>query len=279
MLTYCFLSLKIPKKADYSEKDVKYKRDYHEDVVNFTRVAYFLELESYSGLIEYVWVSFDGHTNDPSLLGVPTFQSGAVFQEEVTGLNVYSSRNDTITSGEGFIGNLEFWPTTYIPGNEANVDGASDITYDIGDTNTGFGSYGSMQVHNTDTTETVFAFNRWSPASKAQGKLPVDLGIGNSVLADSRDWTGAANGDTYKKRNLKIFILGFLEKKKKSMKMSKAGTKGSTKNKKHKKGKNVQTLSKLEMISRLPISSVLFFIALGVVIGGTVFMATQGVAQ
>ena len=59
--------------------------------------------------------------------------------------------------------------------------------------------YGSMQVHNHDARQTLFALNHWSEGSRA------DLGIGNQPK-DNPDWTFAANAGSYKTKRLRVLV-------------------------------------------------------------------------
>ena len=59
--------------------------------------------------------------------------------------------------------------------------------------------YGSMQIHNHDAKQTLFAVNHWRDGEHA------DLGIGNSTGANP-DWTFAANADTYAAKRLRVFV-------------------------------------------------------------------------
>jgi len=93
-----------------------------------------------------------------------------------------------VKTGTGVDGWIEFWPCNYSAENAAKVPGASQTTYDFGDTmSTGTpNGYGSMQIHNLDAKQVVFAYNNW----KARGDG--DIGIGNRPT-DSPDWTFARN--------------------------------------------------------------------------------------
>jgi hypothetical protein len=70
--------------------------------------------------------------------------------------------------------------------------------YDFGDTGADkIPGYGCMQVHNWQSKQTVFAFNRFDGTA--------DLGIGNST-GKSRDWTFTANAGSYTLRRLTVFV-------------------------------------------------------------------------
>jgi sialate O-acetylesterase len=119
----------------------------------------------------------------------------------VNNLTVLSNL-ETIPSGNGIGGNLEFWPSNYGPLNSAKVPGASAQIWDIGDEFVAPGAgYGSMQVHHTTARHTIFAINNWRAGPKA------DLGIGNSS-GDNRtkDWTFANNAAQYDSGRLRVLI-------------------------------------------------------------------------
>ena len=166
---------------------------------DFNRVAYFLELGNGAGGVDWVWVAMDAFTDDPGKIGVPTSGSGAMWQTGVTGMEVRSN-TERVRSGEGLVGNLEFWPHNYSPANEAGVAGADAGVFDFGDTpGEPRDGYGSMQVHDTAGKRTVFAFNRW------KGGVGADLGIGNSD-GQTRDWTFKGNAASYWHRRLRVFV-------------------------------------------------------------------------
>ncbi len=104
-------------------------------------------------------------------------------------------------------GNIEFWRSNYGTGNGAGVPGASGGVYDFGDGDAGTSAgYGSMQVHNHDAGQVVFAYNAWGSGGRIG-----DLGIGNNTLLTSTDgrinldWTFRNNAGGYEIAN--IFVL------------------------------------------------------------------------
>jgi len=80
------------------------------------------------------------------------------------------------------------------------VPNASAESYDFGDepTDPAVG-YGSMQVHNHDARQTLFALNHWREGSRA------DLGIGNQATGNP-DWTFAANAGNYPVKRLRVLV-------------------------------------------------------------------------
>jgi len=166
----------------------------------FDRVAYCLELEDASGATHAVYVSMDAFTDSLDKIGVPTFQSGVHFQQNVVHLNIFSNVKSLVTGTSLDGGNLEFWPNNYGPNNVAKVPNASSATFDFGDEPAEpADGYGSMQVHNHDAKQTVFALNHWREGQRA------DLGIGNAPDGNP-DWTFAANAGSYISKRLRIFV-------------------------------------------------------------------------
>ncbi len=140
----------------------------------FDRIANFLELQKADGNTDYLFVSMDAFTGDLSKIGVPTVASGARFQQNVANMNVYCSVKGVKAGTALPGGNIEFWPNNYGPGNVANVPNASSQVYDFGDEPAGpADGYGSMQIHNHDAKQTLFALNHWREGNGA------DVGIGS----------------------------------------------------------------------------------------------------
>jgi sialate O-acetylesterase len=167
----------------------------------FDRIGYFMELTTPDGARQWAWTSMAAFTEELAKLAIPTLASGSHFQLAVQDLTVLSNV-DSVTTGEGLAGNIEFWPHNYGPTNSANVDGASDTLWDFGDSPVPpADGYGSMQVHHTAAAETVFAINNWKAGASA------NLGIGNSS-ADPRttDWTFVANASSFEAARLRVFI-------------------------------------------------------------------------
>ncbi len=181
----------------------KYNVDDHWKIQKpFDRIAYLLELEDTHQNTQAIYVSMDAFTADAARIGVPVFGSGAFFQQNVTNLNVYSNVKDIVT-GTGLTGgNIEFWPNNYGGGNSAQVPNASSETLDFGDQIFDpADGYGSMQVHNHEARQTLFAINHWREGSRA------DIGIGNQPTG-SPDWTFAKNADSYRTMRLRVLVRG-----------------------------------------------------------------------
>ena len=205
------LSIKVPEAKEYRllydidlskiGRDVTYDTDNRARITQpIDRVAYFLELGDRAGNTQYLYVSMDAFTQALFKLGIPTLESGARFQQNVSGLNVYSNVKGIVTGLNLPGGNIEFWPNNYGPANSASVPNASSQVYDFGDEPAEpADGYGSMQVHNHDAKQTLFALNHWNEGGHA------DIGIGNQP-ANNPDWTFAANAGTYATKRLRVLV-------------------------------------------------------------------------
>jgi sialate O-acetylesterase len=205
------LLMKVPEAKDYRlvydldlgklGPNIQYDADNQKNIPpSFDRIAYFLELQHADGNTQYLYVSMDAFTGDLDKIGVPTFKSGAHFQQNVSNLNVYSNVKGIVTGAGLAGGNIEFWPNNYGPNNSAKVPNASGDVYDFGDEPTDpADGYGSMQVHNHDAKQTLFALNHWSEGGRA------DVGIGNRPT-DNPDWTFAGNAGSYQAKRLRVLV-------------------------------------------------------------------------
>ena len=203
--------LKVPEAKDYQlvydldlnklGPHIAYDVDRHTSLHNpFDRIAYFLELQDADRRPQYLYVSMDAFTDALGKIGVPTVPSGAFFQQNVTNMNVYSNVKGIVTGTSLAGGNIEFWPNNYGPANSAKVPHASSQVWDFGDEPSGPpDGYGSMQVHNHDARQTLFALNHWKEGSHA------DLGIGNQPTGNP-DWTFAGNAGSYKMKRLRVLV-------------------------------------------------------------------------
>ena len=181
--------------------DIQYKTDNHTILKGTVdRVAYAMELQDTKGATQWVYASMDAFTGDLAKLGVPTAASDAHFQQDVARLSV-SSNVPGIVTGENLDGgNIEFWPNNYGPMNSASVPNASDQTYDFGDQPSGpVEGYGSMQIHNHNAKQTLFALNQWRAGTGG------DAGIGNAPTGNP-DWTFAKNIETYAALRVRVFV-------------------------------------------------------------------------
>ncbi|HCE45297.1 MAG TPA: hypothetical protein DET40_17290 [Lentisphaeria bacterium] len=178
---------------------IKYDVDNHKTFKKpFDRIAYYVELKTETGGLQYVYVSMDAFTDDLGKIGVPTSESKASFQQLITNMNVHSNVKGIVT-GKGLKGNIEFWPNNYKEKNGKAVPNASDSVFDFGDEISKEMGYGSMQVHNYEAKQTIFAFNAWRDGKNA------DLGLGNST-GKSLDWTFTKNTSSYTVKRIKILV-------------------------------------------------------------------------
>jgi sialate O-acetylesterase len=121
-------------------------------------------------------------------------------QQTVNSLDVFSNAG-ALTSGTNVkAGNIEFWPDNYSAVNGRGISGASPSVYDFGDDpGNPRDGYGSMQVHNFASGQTVFSINHWKQGDRA------DIGIGNSP-GDTHDWTFTGNAGSYSKKRLCVYV-------------------------------------------------------------------------
>lgn len=194
----------LPRAAVYDTNTVIYAVDNHTKVGKFSRIAYYLELQKPNAPLQYVWVSMDAFTDDAGKIALPTRASGAVFQQLVSNLKVYSNVAG-VPTGARTEGNIEFWPYNYTAARKLKLDQATDGDFDSDDTNTGIDNFGSMQVHDRATGTTLFAYNLWGGRNGNNGAQ--DLGIGNCPTAGKRDWTRAENSATYSLRHLQVYVM------------------------------------------------------------------------
>ena len=196
-------SLQIENNANYSASEPAWCVDNSASVTSpIERIAYYLEIEN-SLRPEFIFVSMDAFTQDISKIGVPTFGSGAVFQQQVLDMDVFSNGVRVFTGEDWNSGNIEFWPTSYNAANTAGIPNASGATFDYGDERSLAGNFGSMQLHNHDVGrltvegtlgQVLFAYNNWNTGSNS------DLGIGNDSGANV-DFTGTAEAPRLHNKN------------------------------------------------------------------------------
>ena len=206
-----WLGVNVPEIKDYHmvyslnlakmARTISYDRDNHSKIDRpFDRIAYFVELDDENGNNQDVFVSMDAFTSDITKIGVPYFGSGEFYQQNVTNMDVFSNVGSIVTGTGLSGGNIEFWPNNYAQANSAHVPNASDDVFDFGDQPTEpADGYGSMQVHNHDARQTLFAINHWSEGPHA------DVGIGNQGQGNP-DWTFAGNAGNYTTMRLVVYV-------------------------------------------------------------------------
>jgi lysophospholipase L1-like esterase len=196
-------TLDIPTAANYKATLPAYAVNNSAQIGPISRVAYYLELQTATGDLQYLWASMAPFTTDARMIGVPTLSSGAQFQTNVTDLNVVSN-SPNVTTGTGLTGNVEFWPLNYQAANSASVPGASDTLFDFGD-NPSAGNYGSMQLHNIAAGQTLFSFSNWG-GNTNPGDVCLGMGNNPAPITGGVDWTFANNGAAYTIRSLQVLV-------------------------------------------------------------------------
>ncbi|HEV2320406.1 MAG TPA: sialate O-acetylesterase, partial [Verrucomicrobiae bacterium] len=206
-----WLNLNVPEIKEYHMvysldltgmgRKISYQVDDHRKLHRpFDRIAYFMELQDQDGNTQDLFVSMDAFTSDIAKIGVPCFGAGEFFQQNVTNMDVFSNVGSIVTGIGLSGGNIEFWPNNYAQANSAHVPNASDSVFDFGDQPIDpADGYGSMQVHNHDARQTLFAINHWSEG------LHADVGIGNQAQGNP-DWTFAGNAGNYTARRLVVYV-------------------------------------------------------------------------
>lgn len=180
--------------------EIRYDVDKHDEVRAFDRVGYLVELTAADGSMKHVFVSMKAFTDDITKIGIPTKQSGAMFQQSVSSLDIFSDVPGLKTGTGLETGNIEFWPHNYGMKNAGQVPGASEDIYDFGDeVVVPEEGYGSMQVHNTAAGQTIFSINNWRAADRA------DIGIGQGP-ANTPDWTFTANAGSWTSKRLRVYV-------------------------------------------------------------------------
>jgi len=199
--------LDIPADGEFNSDEINYSIDDSATIdFSFDRVAYHLELQKPGEERIWVFVSFPSITMHADKLGVPTFASGAEFKELLTDVHVESNHPNLTGLGSFDTGVIEFWGTNYAAGNGNAVPNADGSLYDFGDTQSSddTAGYGSMQIHDYESGETLFSYSSWGYASAGSGD---DLGIGNNPDAEGNpDWTFAQNSGDYEIKTLTVMV-------------------------------------------------------------------------
>lgn len=178
---------------------LKYDVNNSDSAGDFKTIAYLLELQPANEEVQAVFVTMDAFTANASEIGIPSSDPEVVVQQPLKNVHV-SSNVRGVATGAIRNANIEFWPHNYGPGNSGGVAGASSEIYDFGDSpGPPTVGYGSMQIHNTDAKQTIFAINHWRVGGKA------DIGIGNSE-GQTRDWTFTGTADRFPRKRLRIYV-------------------------------------------------------------------------
>ena len=162
------------------------------------QVAFWLQYKDAKDQDKWVFATIDAFSQKFEDYGVPTVD--IVNAREVDNLFAVSNV-EGFKSGFFPKGNIEFWGVNYGPGNAKKIPGASDTKYDFGDSPSNTGSYGSMQLHNFEHQQTVFAFNKFTAGATC------DLGIGNNPSTNPKanpDWSRSYSAKNYKSSRMVI---------------------------------------------------------------------------
>ena len=196
--------LDIPDDAEYNNQPIPYSVDSSSSIdFDFDRVAYYLELEKPNEDRTWVFVSFPSLTTHADKLGVPTFNSGTVYNQLLTDVEVQSNHENLSSLGVIDTGVIEFWGTNYGTSNSLGVPNGDDSTYDFADAQWSSDSagYGSMQIHDYESGQTLFAYNAWGSSNTDE------VGIGsNPDLDENPDWTFASNAAEYNLKSLTVLV-------------------------------------------------------------------------
>ena len=174
----------------------------------FDRIAFAMELVTKNeGEVRWVWVSMDAFTDNPMMIGIPYSGTGIYWQRMVTDMTV--ARSDTVsgsvTAGEHLDGNIEFWSSNYGVRTGLAGIGGDGSRFDFNDTPDGIptnSGYGSMQVHNWRTGETLFAFNKFGGGQQNW----LDLGIGTNTDGRQPDWTQTDTAQWFSSGKIYAFV-------------------------------------------------------------------------
>ena len=193
-------ALDIPSQPYYANNTPAYAVDNHAEVGSFSRIAYYLELVADDGTMQYVWTSMDAFTDDAAKIAIPTIASGALFQQRVNNLNVWSNVAG-VPTGTGRNGNIEFCPYNYGSARTLGLELASDLVYDADDTFADNGTYSCLQIHDSDTATPLLCYNGWGWGS-------CQLGIGRDQTGGQPDWTTHETLANWpKRRRLEVYVL------------------------------------------------------------------------
>jgi lysophospholipase L1-like esterase len=196
-------SLNISNSANYLAGG-GYNVDQRASVSNFTRVAYYVELQRSNAPLQYLWASMKTFTTNVNLIGVPTTANATTIQGLVTNLNVLSNARDIVNGTNLTGGTIQFWPWTYAASNSLDLLNASDSFFDWGNQPDTSSTYGCMELGNSAAAQMLFSFNNLT------GSGNCSLGIANSpgpgFWQVDYDWTGMNNAADYTVKTLQVFV-------------------------------------------------------------------------
>ena len=197
--------LPIPLTANFRNANaVPYSLNKSASVGPYDRIAYYMELKTPTGALEYVYASMDSFNNNAAQIGLPhNVNNPVIHQQIVSNMNVFSNKAG-VTMGTGIAtGNIEMWSTNYGGGTTGLIPTGTGA-FDWNDSGAGIGAgHGSFQVHNHGGTgEVLFAYNDWG-GNNAAGSS--ELGIGTNP-GGNPDWTFQDSTHLYEVKNLQVLV-------------------------------------------------------------------------
>jgi hypothetical protein len=195
--------LDIPDIVNHNNDAMDYAIDNSSQInFSFDRVAYHLELQKNGEDRFYVYVSFPTLTTSVTEIGVPNYGSGIIHHQMIEDLHISSNHPNLSSISSSDSGVIEFWPSNYVTNNQIGVPGADSQTYDFGDSKDSGAGYGSMQLHDYNSGQTLFAYNAWGSGVDAN-----DLGIGNNPNESGNpDWTFTSNSAEYDLKSMRVMV-------------------------------------------------------------------------
>ena len=199
--------LDCPLQGKYSTNNYQVNNAVSSDIsgMPLSRVGYYMVMEKADGSVDYAYTSFDAPTNDLNKVGLPLGDATWSYQQTVNNMTVQSNVPGVVNGTGIATGNIEIWNTNYRQNNSAGVPNASsannDSGFDFGDEPSA-GDYGSFQIHNYGSSQTIMALNKWN--GQASGSKTIDMGIGNNTGAGAPDYT--FNGDQGTNSNASQYV-------------------------------------------------------------------------
>ena len=206
------LATDVPVYSQYNGDPYAYWFNQTDCTNAFDRIAYYVELQGYSGYPQWVWTSFDAITTDRKMLAVPTAANKVFHMTKLSNTEVRSN-SGSVTQGDFATGcNVEFWPCDYNKPQNLILENGSNDYFDMSDTpnNNYFSSgHGSMQIHNYAKGHTIWGMSNFGHDTSYGNGDAISIGIGNCSLAnhtDSKDWTFAYNAGNYATRRIYVMV-------------------------------------------------------------------------
>jgi hypothetical protein len=198
--------LNLPIDGNYRNPNIiPYGIDRSAEVEGMRRVAYYLELDGAEH--EWVFVSMDAFTRNPSHLALPHHALGYNLKRNLNNLDVIAggAAIGKVVTGTGITtGNIEAWPNNYGGENLGGVPNANN-SFDVGDyiTYPSPIGYSCFQIHNHGVPEAILACNRWGSGGVD------DVGIGNFPGSANTDWTFSLTATNYTLRSFGVLVQPF----------------------------------------------------------------------